>query len=297
MTRSGSSPRRIVLIGAARSGTKILRDTLAAATGAGAVPFDIGFVWSIGTDEPHDVLEPGLLRPREREFIARYVDGYAAGSPSSVIEKTVGNTLRVPYVADVFPDATFVHLVRNGVDVAESTWRQWREPADYRYLVRKLGHFPARMLPTYGRAHAASLLRRRISGDGRVSSWGPRYPGIDADLGAGDLLTVCARQWRESVARATRDLAAVDAPVVEVRYEELVARPRDILARVADFCGLSAVDADLARAADRLSPSRQGHGTRSLDRAQLATLEAEIGDVMEGLGYPRPRDRDVEDER
>ncbi len=52
MTGRHVPPRRIVLIGAARSGTKILRDTLAAATGSGAVPFDIGFVWRIGHDEP-----------------------------------------------------------------------------------------------------------------------------------------------------------------------------------------------------------------------------------------------------
>ena len=167
--------------------------------------------------------------------------------------------------------------------------RQWREPADYRYLARKVRHFPARMLPTYGRAYAASLLRRRVSGDGRVSSWGPRYPGIDADLRSGDLLTVCARQWRESVVRATRDLETVDAPVIQVRYEELVDRPREVLARVADFCSLSATDAELAQAAGRVSPGRAGHGSRSLDDAQLATLDAEIGEVMEGLGYPRPR--------
>lgn len=288
MTARHGPPKRIVLIGAARSGTKILRDTLAAATGSGTVPYDIGFVWRIGHDEPHDVLEPASLRSADKAFIADYVDRYGAGRPLSVIEKTVGNTLRVPYVASALPDATFVHLVRNGFDVAESTMRQWREPADYRYLARKLRHVPARMLPTYGRAYTASLLRRRLSDDGRLSSWGPRYPGIDSDLREGDLLTVCARQWRESVVRATRDLETVDAPVIQVRYEEFVDRPREVLARVADFCSLSVVDADLVLAAGRVSPGRAGEGARSLDDSQQATLDAEIGEVMEWLGYRRP---------
>ena len=99
-----------------------------------------------------------------------------------MIEKSVGNTLRVGYVAEIVPDAIFVHLVRNGVDVAESTRRQWQSPVEYGYLRDKVRHFPLRMVPTYGRSYAASLLRRRLAGDGRVASWGPRYPGIDRDL-------------------------------------------------------------------------------------------------------------------
>ena len=180
--RQTSHPRRVVLIGAARSGTKILRDSLAEAAGAGAVPYDIGYVWRAGAlDHPNDALDPASLSPRVRDFIARFVDGYAEGQPPVVIEKSVGNTMRVPFVASVLPNATYVHLIRDGVDVVESTRRQWIAPADYRYLAGKARHFPLRMGPTYGRRYIGSLLRRRVARDGRVANWGPRYPGIDTD--------------------------------------------------------------------------------------------------------------------
>ena len=70
--------RHIVIIGAARSGTKILRDVLAQASGAGSVPYDIGFVWRYGNERvPHDVLDPATVTPRISRFVRRYVERYA----------------------------------------------------------------------------------------------------------------------------------------------------------------------------------------------------------------------------
>lgn len=289
MSRRPPAPLRVVLIGAARSGTKVVRDALSHAAGAGAVPYDIGFVWRAGHQQhPDDVLDPAWLTPRAKKFVAGFVDGYAAGQPPAVIEKTVGNTLRVPYVAEVLPDAVFVHLIRDGVDVAESTLRQWREPADYRYLARKIRHFPLRLAPTYGRRYVQSLVRRRAADDRRVATWGARYPGIEDDLVAAELLTVCARQWRESVSRARQDLGASEVPTIEVRYERLIANPREELARMSEFCGLGTSLESLAGAAAKIEPGRGGQGRRALPAADLALLDVEIGDLLTELGYDRP---------
>ena len=96
---------RVFLIGAARSGTKILRDVLAAAAGVGKVPYDVNFVWTHGHSLPHDVLPPEVISERQRRFVTGYLDRYADGPSPVVIEKTVGNSLRVPYLHAMFPDA------------------------------------------------------------------------------------------------------------------------------------------------------------------------------------------------
>lgn len=284
------APRRVVLIGAARSGTKILRDSLAAASGAGAVPYDIGYVWRCASpDHPDDALDPATLTPGRRRFIANFIDGYA-GSSGWVIEKTVGNALRVLYVAAVLPDAIYVHLVRDGIDVAESTRRQWQESTDYRYLLKKSRHFPLRMVPSYGRGYVSSRLRRH-TGAGRVATWGARYPGIDDDLRHEDLLTVCARQWQEAVVRASRDLAALGAlgaTVVDVRYEDLVRYPEQELERVTRLCGLPATEQSIRRAASAIQAGRAGEGGRALNSADRHLLDTEIGWLLANLGYPTP---------
>jgi hypothetical protein len=284
------STKHIVIIGAARSGTKILRDALAEATAAGRVPYDIGYVWRIGNeDRQDDVIRPDEISDRSKRFIRQFVNRYAAADPNAVIEKTVGNAMRVPAVAEVLPDAFFVHLVRDGVDVIESTRRQWSAATDRQYLIRKLHHFPLRLAPTYGLKYARSLAHRRAGHGSRVGSWGPRYPGIDADLQTEDLLVVCARQWREAVRCAARDLAHVGSPVIEVRYERLVKEPRSTLDDVARFAGMTTKAESLAAASATIVPGRQGMGRESLTPTELNMLEIEVGDLLSDLGYDRPR--------
>jgi hypothetical protein len=282
--------RHIIIIGAARSGTKILRDALAEASGVGCVPYDIGFVWRYGNERvPHDVLDPATLTPRIQRFVRRYVDRYARSGRDVVIEKTVGNTLRVPFVHAVMPDAAFVHIVRDGTDVAESARRQWSAPPDREYLLRKVRHFPLRLVPSYGREYALAQLSRFRRVRSHAATWGPRYPGIDDDVASNDLLTVCARQWRASVECASRDLRRVSALVVDVRYEHLVSEPQATLGELMDRLGLPASAEDRRRAAARLEMGRAGAGPRSLDGRELEMISAELGTTLDSFGYREAR--------
>jgi len=293
-----TDPRHVVIIGAARSGTKLVRDALAGATGVGAVPYDVGYVWRYGNENhPDDAIAPEQVTARSHRFIRDFVDRYALGDPPVVIEKTVGNAMRVPLVARTFPDAVFVHLLRDGVDVVESTRRQWFTKPDPRYLLHKARHFPVRLLPRYGSKYARSVLRRRTVGDRRLGSWGPRYPDIDDDLESRDLLTVCARQWSQSVCRARSELRRLSMPVVNVRYEELVLDPLEELTRIAEACGLEAT-LDHTRKAERsISPARTGAGRHALTRTELTTLDDEIGDLLAEISYRRPLSRVSEEEQ
>ena len=61
--------------------------------------------------------------------------------------------------------------------------------------------------------------------------------------------------------------------MIEVRYEELVDRPREALARVADFCWLRVVAADLVPAAGHVHPVEREKGPRRWTTSQQATLD------------------------
>lgn len=283
------NPRHIFVIGAARSGTKLLRDSLATAMSVGKVPFDIGYIWRYGNeDNSDDVIAPEALLPDTVKFIRSYVNRYAAGHPSTVIEKTVGNTMRVPALRAVFPDALFVHIIRDGVDVIESARREWTAPANMRYLTKKLRHFPLRTIPQYGSKYVTSLAARRTSSDGSVGSWGPRYPGIGRDLSEQPLLIVCARQWRESVERARRDLRDDREHVLDMRYEDLVTDPTSELKRASVFLGFDVTSERLQDLGSSVYTSRQGTGRSTMTASELSILNEEIGNLLIDLDYPRP---------
>lgn len=283
---SSAMPRTIIVIGAARSGTKIVRDSIAAAADAGAVPYDVGFVWRYGNESsPHDVLLRRGIKPKTRRLVRSYVAKYARNGV--VVEKTVGNTLRVPFVANIIPEASFVYVERDGVDVAVSTEREWLAENDLRYLVRKLRHFPARLLPSYGVKFARAQTVGRDKELGHVGSWGPRYPGIDNDLRRHELLRICARQWRTSVTAARRDLAEVPG-VVRILYRDLVADPVDTLMRTLVALDLP-IDGDrVAKAATMIDAGFARPARGKLTAEQRRVLTEEIGPLLEELGYDAP---------
>lgn len=284
------STRRIILIGAARSGTKIVRDSLAAATSVGAVPYDINFVWRYRNESsPDDVLEPEWLSNASQQFITHYMDRYAANG--TVLEKTVSNTLRVPFVREAFPEAIFVHLIRDGVDVIESTRTQWLASADRSYVMKKARHFPPRLIPTYGRKYAAKLLRPRRSGEKPLRSWGVRYPGMDRDLQTDGLLSVCARQWRQSVERATAALGSMDGAIINLRYEDLVANPHYVLDKLATDLGLVTASSALQDVASTIKSSNVGKGALKLTAPELSSVGLEVDETLMRLGYDRASTR------
>lgn len=287
----GQAAPPIVIIGAARSGTKILRDVLAAAPGARAVPYDVNYVWRYGAPETHDVQDPDTLTPARRRFIPATLRSLARIGPGDgrtrLIEKSVSNGLRVPFVAALLPGAHFVHLVRDGRDVTESAMRLWQAPPDWGALKTKLRDIPLANLG-YVAWFGWNTLRGMLSGrkGGRV--WGPRYPGIFEDAERLPLAAVCARQWRETVARARTALADLPpAQVTEIRYEDLVRDPAALDRLIADT-GLDRDPDDAAAIRAAWSASVRadmGGKWRALAPEDRDLMLETIGPLLSELGY------------
>lgn len=286
--KSRSNLQPVIIIGAARSGTKVMRDSLAAAAGAGRVPYDISYVWRYGNESlPHDCLEPADAT-RKTEALVRSHLGKYANSDGLVIEKTVGNSLRVGFVDAVLPDAKYVYLERDGVDVALSTRREWEAPTNWRYVAQKARHFPLRLVPSYGRKYLKSQTLDRQTNDGAVGTWGPRYPGIDKDLRDDGLLRVCARQWRWSVMTAPQVLAQLGKPVVRVGYAELIAAPEATLAHTLRELELPPDRARLTAAARMIDNKAPRSARAALTPDERLLLTDELGPTLKELGYEQP---------
>ena len=95
----------------------------------------------------------------------------------------------------VLPEARYIHLVRDGRDVAESVERQWHARPDWQQVLRKARTFPLLQAPGYAATYARTALRRAAGRADHRSVWGPRYAGMQADLQSEDLITVCSRHW------------------------------------------------------------------------------------------------------
>lgn len=276
----------VFLIGAARSGTKLLRDLIACHPAVERVPYDINFIWRLGNEScAHDELVSADATPEIAARIRSRLAAFADGAPL-LIEKTVSNSLRIPFVQAVFPEAKYIFLFRDGRDVVESAYRQWTRPPDWKYLLRKAATFPFLDAPGYAWKYFLGLLGRKRSDGRRSSTWGPRYEGIDRDVASKELIEVCALQWTRSIGKALAALDRLQATqVMSIRYEDFVCRPQLHLTEIAAFLDIEPGPYRRRGIFGEVTTGNIGRGWRQLAPAQREAAMSVIRTTLNRLGY------------
>ncbi len=170
----------IFILGAPRSGTAILADILRSHPDLAYVR-EPRLLWRYGNDTKSDLLEPVDARPKViahiRSCFAREV---RAQDRRRLLEKLPSNSLRIPFMRRVFPDARVLHITRNGPDAIAAIRRGWQEPPkDLRVprqrnrLVRHAREATPRHYPRYARALIRQLTLTALRGVTGLRSWGP----------------------------------------------------------------------------------------------------------------------------
>ena len=269
----------VIIIGAARSGTNMLRDVMVRLPGCGTWPCDeINYIWRHGNrDVPTDEFQPLMATPKVRGFIRRAFERQARQQAlATLVEKTCANALRVAFVARVFPEARFVYIHRDGRDVVASAIRRWTAPLDLPYILRKARYVPLGDVPYYASRYLWNRVYRLRSRHKRLAFWGPRFEGMEEALRSYPLAGVCALQWQRSVWKAESDLARLGpARVHAVAYEQFVTSPVSEMKRLACF-----LDREISAA--EAATLTAGVSARSLDkwRKHLADEEIELVETL-----------------
>ena len=279
----------LVIIGAARSGTNMLRDLLSSLEPFATWPCDeIQYVWRHGNREfETDEFTPDMASEKTIAFIRKQFAKFAKQNPGKrVIEKTCANTLRCEFVQRVLPKAKFVHIIRDGRDVAASASIRWNAGLDIGYLMKKARYVPVGDVPYYASRYLGSHVYRLTAGKKRLSTWGPKFSGMKEAFGENDLAVGCAIQWKACVSKAIEQLARLDqSNVMTIRYEEITANPITVLTTVCEFIGEDVDAADIASLTSRVSEKSVGKWKNQLTESQINGIEEKAGDLLEELGY------------
>lgn len=236
--------RPIIILGAARSGTKLLRSIINASAHVSAVPYDVNYIWRFGNENfDHDALPKEAATKDICMFIrAQLLKSSSANEMTRIVEKTVSNALRIPFVNAVLPDAQYIFIVRDGRDVVESALRCWQQRPEIGYMLQKLRTYPWQHCMSYAIRVGLGLVTQRLGMGVSNHSWGPRYPGINHDLGVLDLATICAKQWQVTMSQYESDKGVIPAAsLLEIRYEDLVSQPEYTALQIGQYLQLSDV--------------------------------------------------------
>jgi hypothetical protein len=164
---------------------------------------------------------------------------------------------RIGYVSSIFPDARFVHVIRDGRAVVQSLLRIgfWRDT------------FRLREPAWRGGLTEDDLQRWRAAGESP--------------------LALAAIEWGAVIAAARQEAGSLAAGrYAEVRYEQFVAEPEATIRRILEHCRLE----DSSRHRDLLERrielrDRTETWRQRFDRDQLRMLEGLIGEQLADLGY------------
>lgn len=218
----GPPERPIFLIGCPRSGTSALLQALLRSPELATVQLEGHILWDEFHPKKRRVQDSDALRAedvseRERRYVNLAVRLFARGG--RFVDKTPENTLRIPYLDELLPAATFVFLRRRAADNVNSLIEGWR--ARPRFVTHRLPTPLEGIAPLDGRLWSFAL----------IPGW--------RSLTRAPLEELCAQQYvvcNESVLAAQ---AAMDSGRWrDMKYEDFVASPVDQLRQLFGSLGV-----------------------------------------------------------
>jgi omega-hydroxy-beta-dihydromenaquinone-9 sulfotransferase len=205
----------------------------------------------------YDYLHGVTTTPGERRRVSEAISKVARYQGKTRFAAKVTGPARIGFLSSIFPDARFVHVVRDGRAVVQSLMRVywWKE--------RNRMHVPA---------WRNGLTERDLADLRRYKEAPEALAGV---------------QWRRVVEMAREEAAAL-APdrYAEAHYERFVSAPQEVLGEIASFCDLPP-----SRRAEDFLESRfelrdmNFQWRERFDGATIAMLDDLIGDALAEFGY------------
>ncbi|PQJ28055.1 sulfotransferase family protein [Rubritalea profundi] len=277
----------IVILGAPRSGTSILGDILSK------------------HPDVHYLVEPTPLWRKYAKFRGDFVasdytskqvlktrqvfeQSHLNSGKKTILEKTPQNCLRVPFVYDVFPNAKYIHIVRDGYESSLSIMKHWQAYTTGFTGVRigqRLKELSLSQIPKYGIQFIKRLMPSR--GKPRVY-WGPVLPGMSKMLDAFSIAEISAIQWKICVEQACHfGRKLPKGQYMEVRLEDLTSAK---LKEIIEFTELPASDEVHEAFLQKFNSKQTSYRKSGANKKVLASMEPWLSPTMSWLGQ-----RDTDD--
>ena len=274
----------IIVVGSARSGTSFLGNILSTHPDLYYLK-EPRLTWRYGNDTKSDRLTSADATPQVCDYIRNEFATRAKKQGGlRILEKSPSNSLRLEFVDQVFPDAKFVHIIRDGTQSVLSIYRFWKDKSrglPTKQIGARLKELSITRLPYYSFEVLKRVLPQGAAYWTGQPVWGPRIPGLNGLLRDLDLLEVCCLQWRMCVeAACTYGRLLPATRYMECRLEDM---SPELLQRVMEFTELEDASEIWEAFEKKFDPSQPGRRTPNAEPAQIELIHKWIEPTMKWL--------------
>lgn len=300
------NPNIAFVIGCQRSGTTLLSDLLGMHPDL-ATWNEPYFIWDWHLPaKDTDARTAEEATPQVKKFCdSAFTTFQKKYKCKMVIEKSPENCFRIPFVHALYPDAKFIHILRDGRDVAQSIVREWNTRAAQvksKSVAKalKLAHqkwyeqpdIPTRLKQFYFEFRSMPLwppsnLFNKARWKG-YPGWGPRFDSWQRDIEKLSQVEFNALQWVKATEQALQDSVLIpSANYLEIRYEDLTAQPNETLQKILSFLGIDTAPA--AQLTHGVRPDNSRKWEKFFTKDELLQVEAIQGTLLQQLGYKQEK--------
>ncbi|MDX2272694.1 MAG: sulfotransferase [Cyanobacteriota bacterium] len=181
---------------------------------------------------------------------------------SRFLNKNPDNSVRIRYLNKLFPDAYFIHIIRDGRAVCHSLLKFRQAAAQF-----------------FGSEHRHATSGVKVKAWDHIQTYWQTKPVVAIGL-----------LWREIIETLERDQQAIDPHrYLQVRYEDVVGDPLISLQKMIEFCQLAwdpHIQTQMTQAAQKLSLGQRNDAWKQkLSSTEIEQLIDIIGSKMLEYGY------------
>jgi len=257
----------IFIVAAPRSGTTFLGEFLSIHPQVASwhEPY---FIWQFKLKkQKNDYLTADLATEDTKKFIRKQFKIYASKSNKPIlVEKTPVNAFKMEFINNVFPDAKWIHLYRDGRAVVNSLKYRYQRRyeivknnsvrqflQDVLYTLKRQPFWRFRIMAIFYEIIQRNHILPYLTKDKHDIVFGPKYLNWEKDRKLLSDIEFMAKQWVESeeAIYKCRHLIANES-IIDLRYEDLISMPESALSRICEhlkidcqpyLCNINKIDA------------------------------------------------------
>lgn len=267
----------IIIIGAARSGTNMLRDIITKAPNISTWNCDeINPIWKHKNKRYRfDDLSVHQVTTSFKSFINNeFLKIAKRNKTKNVLEKTCANSLRIPFINEALPEAKYIILLRNGYDACISANLRWTAKFNLMYSLKKLRYVPITDIFYYTWQFGKTRLKQFFSKEKKLSVWGPNTSELETFAINKSLLEISAKQWSISVENTITALKKLNPEkYIIISYEKFVSDPVVESLRLFNFLEIQINKSDLLKFTKSVNNKSVGKYKKVLSQVEIKQIE------------------------